>query len=79
MLDEIELGLHSKAQRSFIEKLKTICLETGTQVICTTHSRDVFESLPDDARFFIESVAGKTKITPEIAPDFAFSKMSNQR
>ncbi|WP_206360388.1 hypothetical protein, partial [Pseudomonas viridiflava] len=32
-----------------------------------------------DARFFIESVAGKTKITPEIAPDFAFSKMSNQR
>ncbi|WP_205901425.1 ATP-dependent nuclease [Pseudomonas viridiflava] len=79
VLDEIELGLHSKAQRSFIEKLKTICLETGTQVICTTHSRDVFESLPDDARFFIESVAGKTKITPEIAPDFAFSKMSNQR
>ncbi|MFA0929229.1 AAA family ATPase [Pseudomonas syringae pv. tagetis] len=79
VLDEIELGLHSKAQRSFIEKLKTICLETGTQVICTTHSRDIFESLPDDARFFVESIAGKTKITPEIAPDFAFSKMSNQK
>ncbi|WP_349969562.1 AAA family ATPase [Pseudomonas caspiana] len=77
VLDEIELGLHSKAQRRFIEKLKQICLETGTQVICTTHSKDIFECLPDDARFFVESVGGKTKITPEISPDFAFSKMSN--
>lgn len=75
VLDEIELGLHSKAQKLFIRKLKEVCKETGTQVICTTHSKEIFECLPDDARFFVESVAGKTRTTAGISPDFAFSKM----
>lgn len=77
VLDEIELGLHAKAQKIFMEKLKEICKEMNTQVICTTHSKEIFKCLPDDARFFIERVGGRTKITPEISPDFAFSKMSS--
>ena len=77
VLDEIELGLHAKAQKIFMEKLKNICKETSTQVICTTHSKEIFNCLPDDARFFIENIGGSTKITPEISPDFAFSKMSS--
>lgn len=76
VLDEIELGLHSKAQKIFMEKLKQICMSTNTQVICTTHSKEIFSCLPDDARFFIERVGGETKIIPEISPEFAFSKMS---
>lgn len=75
IMDEVELGLHSEAQRKFIEKLKDTCLETHTQVICTTHSKDIFDCLPDDARFFVESVNGNTKITDSISSDFAFSKM----
>ncbi|KIR18138.1 hypothetical protein PFLU4_15270 [Pseudomonas fluorescens] len=75
VLDEIELGLHAKAQRLFIETLKEVCMKTGTQVICTTHSKQIFQCLPDDARFFIESSGGKTKITPGISAEFAFSKM----
>lgn len=75
VLDEIELGLHSKAQKLFIRKLKEVCKETGTQVICTTHSKEIFECLPDDARFFVESVGGKTRTTAGISPEFAFSKM----
>lgn len=75
VLDEIELGLHSKAQRLFMEKLKEVCMQTHTQVICTTHSKDIFQCLPDDARFFIETVGGKTKITAGISSEFAFSKL----
>ncbi len=75
VLDEIELGLHSKAQKLFIRKLKEVCKETGTQVICTTHSKEIFECLPEDARFFVESVGGKTRTTVGISPEFAFSKM----
>ena len=75
VLEEIELGLHSKAQRLFIRKLKEVCKETGTQVICTTHSKEIFECLPDDARFFVESIGGKTRTTAGISPNFAFSKM----
>lgn len=75
VLDEIELGLHAKAQRLFVEKLKEVCMQTRTQVICTTHSKEIFQCLPDDARFFIESVGGKTKITAGISSEFAFSKL----
>lgn len=75
VLDEIELGLHAKAQRLFMTKLKEICKETGTQVICTTHSKEIFQCLPDEARYFIESVGGKTKLIPGISPEFAFAKL----
>lgn len=75
VMDEVELGLHAEAQRKFIEKLKDACLETHTQVICTTHSKEIFDCLPDEARFFVESVNGKTKITNSISSDFAFAKM----
>ena len=76
VIDEIELGLHSKAQKRFIRKLKEVCKDTGTQVICTTHSKDIFDSLPDDGRVYVESVNKKTRTTVGISSDFAFSKMS---
>jgi predicted ATPase len=76
VMDEIELGLHAEAQRRFIERLKDVCYETSTQVICTTHSREIFDCLPYDARFFVEKVNGKSKITEAISSDFAFAKLS---
>jgi predicted ATPase len=76
VMDEVELGLHAEAQRRFIKKLKDVCLETHTQVICTTHSHEIFDCLPYDARFFVETVNGKTKITKAVSSEFAFSKMA---
>lgn len=76
VMDEVELGLHAEAQRKFIDRLKDVCLETHTQVICTTHSKEIFDCLPYDARFFVETIGGKTKLTPAISSDFAFSKMA---
>lgn len=78
VLDEIELGLHSRAQKMFMKRLKDVCMEMSTQIICTTHSRHIFESLPDEARFFVESVAGKTRVTQGISPEFAFKKMGDE-
>ncbi|MDC7710475.1 AAA family ATPase [Vogesella indigofera] len=75
VIDEIELGLHAEAQRKFIDKLKDACLELRAQVICTTHSKEIFERLPNDARFFVESVNSKTRITDSVSSEFAFSKM----
>lgn len=75
VMDEIELGLHSEAQRKFMRELKSACLEAKTQIICTTHSEDIFGSLPPDGRFYVECVNGKTKITEAVSPDFAMAKM----
>lgn len=76
VLDEIELGLHAEAQKKLIERLKDTCLEMRTQIICTTHSTEIFSSLPPEARFFVESLGGKSKITRGISPEFAFGKLS---
>lgn len=76
VMDEVELGLHAEAQKKFISKLKDVCLETHTQVICTTHSKEIFDCLPYDARYFVECVNGKTRITDSISSDFAFAKMA---
>lgn len=77
VMDEVELGLHAEAQRKFIDKLKDVCLEMHTQVVCTTHSREIFDCLPNDARYFIETVGGKSRIISGISSDFAFTKMSS--
>lgn len=75
VIDEIELGLHAEAQRRFVDKLKQTCLELQAQVICTTHSKEIFERLPNDARYFVENVNGKTKILGSVSSEFAFSKL----
>ncbi|WP_250634314.1 ATP-dependent nuclease [Pinirhizobacter soli] len=77
VIDEIELGLHTHAQRKFMDCLKALCRSMHIQIICTTHSRDILAELPPDARFFLERIAGKTRLTPNISPDFAFSKMAH--
>ncbi|MDX7791732.1 AAA family ATPase [Aeromonas caviae] len=76
VIDEIELGLHAEAQKKFILLLKKICKERRIQIIFTTHSKEVFGSLPDDARVFIDQVNGCSNILKGISPEFAFSKLS---
>ena len=75
VLDEIELGLHSEAQRKLMQKLKEACFETHTQIICTTHSKEIFDSLPPEARYYIENINGKSKVTDSVSSDFAMAKM----
>jgi predicted ATPase len=76
VIDEIELGLHIEAQKRFIKKLKEVCLERHIQIIFTTHSSEIFDCLPDEARIFIEKVNGKTIINVGSSSEHAFSKLS---
>jgi predicted ATPase len=75
VVDEIELGLHEKAQIRLIEQLKKLCLELSCQIICSTHSHAVLSGLPPEARFFIENVGSSTLVTNGISADFACGKM----
>ena len=78
VIDEIELGLHAKAQKEFITILKEICNANKCQVICSTHSDIVLSSLPPDARYFIQNQNGQTTITPGISAEYAFGKLAGQ-
>lgn len=78
IIDEIELGLHEKAQRCFIRELDKLCDELHCQVICSTHSHVVLQSLPPEGRFFIETRGGETMVTPGISPDYACGKLGGR-
>jgi len=76
VIDEIELGLHVEAQRKLVQRLKDVCDDQKLQVICTTHSSEILDGLPPNARIYLESIAGITRITSGISSDFAFTKLS---
>lgn len=75
VIDEIELGLHEKAQWRLIDQLKELCSELKCQIICSTHSYAILSSLPPEARFFIESNGTSTILTKGISANFACGKM----
>lgn len=76
VIDEIELGLHERAQRRLIDELKKLCKEFHCQVVCSTHSHVILDTLPPEGRFYIESLGGKTLVTPGISADLACGKLS---
>lgn len=78
IIDEIELGLHEKAQKKLINELKKICNEKKVQVVCTTHSPAILESVPLEGRFFIESYTQKTIVTPGISSKYAAGLLSGE-
>ena len=78
VIDEIELGLHAKAQREFIRILKELCKINKCQVICSTHSDIILSSLPTEARFFIQTQNSRTTITQGISAEYAFGKLAGQ-
>lgn len=78
VIDEIELGLHAKAQKEFIRVLKEICKDNKCQIICSTHSDIVLDALPPEARYFIQNQNDQTQVTPAISAEYAFGKLAGQ-
>lgn len=50
LLEEPEITLHSDAQRGLAWYLMNLARRKGHQIVLTTHSADLFESLPAEAR-----------------------------
>ncbi|MBM0743374.1 AAA family ATPase [Phormidium sp. CLA17] len=79
LIDEIELGLHEKAQENLIKELKEVCKKRKFQIICTTHSSRILECLPPESRIFLERSGVETVIIPGISPAYATGKLSGRR
>jgi predicted ATPase len=76
VIDEIELGLHEEAQCRLIDELKKICSERHIQIICTTHSPRILNSLPPEARLHLEKEGDAVRVIPGISADYAAGLMS---
>lgn len=78
VIDEIELGLHPEAQKRMIIELKKICLSRHCQIISTTHSPVILDSLPPESRFFIINLPDKTDFLQGISPEYAAGLLSSE-
>lgn len=54
LIDEVETGLHPHAQEKFMLQLQRLALRNNLQVVVTTHSSVVLDSVPREARVFLE-------------------------
>ena len=78
IIDEIELGLHEQAQIRAINELKLLCEKLRCQIICSTHSHVILDTLPPEARFFLETKGNRTSIIPGITASHACGKLRGQ-
>ena len=53
-LDEPDIGLHAYAQHKFVNYLIDVSYRRGHQVVFTTHSSEMVETLPPEGRIMLE-------------------------
>lgn len=78
VIDELELGLHEKAQRRLITELKTLCQKLHCQIVCSTHSHIILDELPPEGRFYIRRSGKSTEIIPGISSALACGRLAGR-
>jgi len=78
LIEEIETGLHPYAQAKLVREILELSLERHIQVIFTTHSNTILETLPPIARILLVRRGNEIKAHYEVTTEFAFSMMSER-
>jgi len=64
LLEEPEITLHPDAQRGLAWYLISLCRRKGHQIVVATHSADLFETLPTDARALLVRSKSGVSVMP---------------
>jgi len=66
LIDEIDTGLHPYTQQQAMLELQRIALRKKLQIIVASHSPVVLDSVPDDARIFLDrdDATGQIRFAP---------------
>lgn len=64
LIDEIEAGLHPYTQQQVMLELQRLALRNNLQIIVTSHSSVILESVPLEGRIFLERTADNVTVQP---------------
>ena len=78
LIEELELGLHPKAQKLLIEKLFLIVLKKKLQLIFTTHSPFLFDAVPPEGRILLRKPSDKLEVIYKPSSSLAFSELTGE-
>ncbi len=75
LIEELELGLHPKAQKVLIEKLFSIVYAKRLQLIFTTHSPFLFNAMPPKGKILLKKFNEKLEVIYAPSTSMAFSEL----
>lgn len=79
IIDEIELSLHSLAQKRLIKKLKEFSDEYNLMVIFTTHSLQIIEEINPENIFYFQNNSGVCQISAPSYPGYLTSRLEQHK
>ncbi len=81
LIDEVEAGLHPWVQRLLMLQFQQLALRNDLQIIVTTHSPVVLDSVPPYARIFLErDEKGRVSVHPpyrDVVQDALYGRLNN--
>jgi energy-coupling factor transporter ATP-binding protein EcfA2 len=78
VIEEIEAGLHPQAQIRLTRQLLDICKKKMLQVVCSTHSQVIIDSLPREARILVKQSGNDHQIIESPSTRFAMYHMTGE-
>ena len=75
LIEELELGLHPKAQKILIEKLFHIVYAKRLQLIFTTHSPFLFNAMPPEGKILLKKFDEQLEVIYRPSNFLAFSEL----
>ena len=78
IVDEIEQGLHPEAQRGLVEELTKLVHRTKKQIIFSTHSSYIIDSLPNIGRILIDRDGSGHRAVLAPTTRFAMASMTGK-
>lgn len=79
VIDEIELSLHTLAQRRLVEKLEEFSNEYNIMIIFTTHSLQIIEVMNPNNIFLFENKDGVCSISSPCYPGYLTSRLESHK
>jgi predicted ATPase len=64
LIDEIEAGIHPSTQQQLMLQLQRLALRRSLQIVVTTHSPAVLDTVPEVGRLFLERTATNVELRP---------------
>lgn len=78
LIDEIEIGLHPKIQRRLMDVLYIISKDEHKQFILTSHAYAILDSVPAEARLFIDRSGGGFRSLPGLSTYESLTRMDSK-
>lgn len=62
LIDEVETGLHPFIQQQLMYELQQLALKNRLQIVVTSHSPVIIESVPEEGRVFLERIPDSSNV-----------------